>query len=104
MSVLSKAHPIEVSDLSPEVTEHYIDIRRLEDGRIVGTKRLLYHWTLHIDIDHFGYAERYCFRTYELVKNAFDTWSGEGDPVGWHRHPESGRRADPVTGIEWNDP
>lgn len=85
------------------VVESYIDLKQLPDGRYIGTHRLLFHWTLHIDIDDVGYADRYCFATYELTKKAFDEWSGEGDPDGWHRHPKSGRRKDPVTGREWVD-
>lgn len=91
-------------DLPDEIRQWYIDLKRLPDGRFVGTHRLLFHYTFHIDIDLIGYADRYCFATYELAKKAFDEWTGEGDPEGWHRHPPSGRRRDTATGREWIDP
>ncbi|MBY3433289.1 hypothetical protein HFN89_03805 [Rhizobium laguerreae] len=93
----------EAFELPDHVTDSYIDLKQLPDGRYIGTVRLLYHWTMHIDIDDVGYADRYCFATYELAKKAFDEWSGVGDPEGWHRHPTSGRRKDLATGREWVD-
>ncbi|MBY3151093.1 hypothetical protein HFO56_01540 [Rhizobium laguerreae] len=93
----------EAFELPPYVADSYIDLKQLPDGRYIGTVRLLYHWTMHIDIDDVGYADRYCFATYELAKKAFDEWSGVGDPEGWHRHPTSGRRKDLTTGREWVD-
>ncbi|MCS4089697.1 hypothetical protein [Rhizobium sp. BK176] len=90
-------------ELPDHVIESYIDLRQLPDGRYIGTLQLLFHWTMHIDIDLVGYSDRYCFATYELAKKAFDEWSGEGDPDGWHRHPKTGRRKDLVTGREWVD-
>ncbi len=89
--------------LPEEVKNQYIDLRQLPDGRYIGTLRLLFHWTMHVDIDPIGYADRYCFATYELAKKAFDEWSGDGDPDYWHRHPKTGRRRDPETGREWVD-
>lgn len=91
-------------DLPSGVAAHYTDIRALPDGRLIGTLQLLFHWTLHVDIDWFGYADRYCFQSYDLVRAAFDGWDGTGDPVGWHRHPKSGRRRDLGTGREWISP
>lgn len=88
-------------DLPDHVVTSYIDLKQLPDGRYIGTLRLLFHWTMHVDIDDVGYADRYCFSTYELAKAAFDVWSGEGDPDGWHRHPKTGRRRDLATGKEW---
>lgn len=87
--------------LPPEVASHYVALRTLPDGRIIGVARLLYHWTLHVGIDEDGYADRWCFATRELAEAACRDWSGVGDPDGWHRHPKSGRRRDPTTGREW---
>jgi hypothetical protein len=38
-----------------------------------------------------GYIDRWCF-TNEGVDDAFDAWDGTAEPVGWHRHPGTGRR------------
>ena len=81
--------------------KEYIETRELPDGRIIGVHRLMYHYTMHVDIDEFGYRERYCFETKELALVALRTWDGTGDPAGWHRHPESGRRRNLRTGEEW---
>lgn len=89
--------------ISDEDKAAYTDIRELPDGRLIATHRLISHWTLLIDLNQTGYEDRYCFKTYELVKAAFDNWQGEGDPEGWHRHPYSGRRRNILTGREWND-
>jgi hypothetical protein len=91
-------------DLPKSITEHYTAMKALPDGRICGVLRLLYHWTMHVDIDHSGHAERYCYQTREGAEAALEKWDGVGDPEGWHRHPESGRRRDPETGQEWFAP
>jgi hypothetical protein len=98
-----KTQPYEV-ELDDEVRAYYTDARHLPDGRCIGTMRLLFHWTIHVDIDPQGFwSHRYCFATYELAKRAFDEWDGTGDPDYWHRHPASGRRRDPATGRVWMD-
>jgi hypothetical protein len=85
-------------ELSPEITKYYTAMRTLSDGRICGVHRLLYHWTMHIDISEWGYEDRYCFATEAMAIEAMEAWDGNGDPVNWHRHPASGRRRDTVTG------
>ena len=88
-----------------EVRPYYADVKLLPDGRYIGTMRLLFHWTIHVDIDPMGFwRERYCFATYELAKRALDEWDGIGDPDYWHKHPDTGRRRDPLTGRMWYDP
>ena len=95
---------IDISDLPEDVTEHYAHMRVLPDGRICGVMRLLFHWTLHVDIDFVGYADRYCYQTKEGAVAALDNWDGIGDPEGWHRHLKSGRRRNLQTGEEWIAP
>lgn len=90
-----------ITDISPEILSYYDAIRDLPDGRTIGVHRLMFHYTLHIGIDLWGYSDRYCFATKALAMKAFDEWDGQGDPEGWHRHPRSGRRRDLATGEEW---
>jgi len=91
-------------DLPDDVKAEYFALRKLPDERIIGIHRLLYHWTLHIDIDDFGYSERYCYPDLAGAIEGFLDWRGHGDPPGpWVRHPESGRRRNPATGAEWRD-
>ena len=45
--------------------------------------------------DDWGYADRWCFERGPLALYALDEWESrefEGEPIGWHRHPDSGRR------------
>lgn len=92
---------IDIEDLDPEIADSYIVIRKLPDGRLCGVMRLLFHWTLHVDIDHTGYADRYCYQTLSGALSALKDWDGTGEPHGWHRHPKTGRRRNIETGKEW---
>lgn len=91
-------------DLPEHVKALYVAMWTLPDGRIAGVHRLLFHWTLHVGIDDFGYRERYC---YERVGDALADlimWNGTGDPPGrWHKHPDTGRRRNPDTGFIWDE-
>lgn len=42
--------------------------------------------------DIVGVEDGWCYQTYDQAKAALDAWDGQGEPAGWHRHPESGRR------------
>lgn len=104
MSATASKYPTTVSELSPSIRLLYVSMRELPDGRVCGVLRLLYHWTLHVDVHAYGYEDRYCFETREGAEKAMREWDGMGDPgTGWHRHPKSGRRRDPRTGREWTD-
>lgn len=37
------------------------------------------------------YEDRWCFHTVAMAYEAFDQWDGVGEPMGWHRHPMTGR-------------
>jgi hypothetical protein len=91
------------TSLLPEITDHYTILGRLPDGRVCGVLPLLYHWTLHVGIDDYGYSDRYCYQTQALAEKALREWDGDGDPKEWHRHPMTGRRRD-ATGREWVAP
>ena len=50
---------------------------------------------------HVGYDDRWCYHTRTDAAKALDDWENlefAGEPVGWHRHPDSGRRIDEKTG------
>lgn len=85
-----------MSDLNLEPLEIggdvYIVSKTFADGRLAGVKRLMYHWTLQVGIDQWGYADSYCYQTLQAAVIGLTAWEGEGDPVGWHRNPKTGRR------------
>lgn len=89
--------------LAPEIAEGYAALRQLPDGRWLGVYRLLFHWTLHVDIDPTGYRDRYCYTYKHDAILAMQEWDGTGEPQHWHRHPKSGRRRDKA-GNEWVAP
>lgn len=63
------------------------------DGNLCGLHKLLFHWTVHVDLDWSGYKHRYCYRTDAAAIAAMDEWSGAlgTEPDGWHKHPDTGR-------------
>jgi hypothetical protein len=42
--------------------------------------------------DETGYSDRWCYHTVGVATVFINLWDGEGEPIGWHRHPKSGRR------------
>ena len=75
----------------------YSKVAVIGADRWAGIRRLLFHWTMHIGQigDMIGYDDRYCFQIQSIAERALDEWESrnfEGEPVGWHRHVDSGRR------------
>lgn len=67
------------------------------DGEYVAVYPLLFHWTMiqgHLDWTE-GYLDRWCYANEPVAREALDEWQNrnfEGEPIGWHRHPDTGRR------------
>jgi hypothetical protein len=81
-----------------------------KDARIIGDRYFAIYPLLftHAIItgrvgDRFSYEDRWCYHTYAAAKIALDAWNGEGEPEGWHRHPDTGRRRD-ENGREYINP
>jgi hypothetical protein len=79
----------------------YRNLRPLPGGRWAGIMQFMF--TDAIIVGRMGnfetYDDRWC---YERGKAdvALEGWDGTGEPEGWHRHPDSGRRrekGDPAT-------
>jgi hypothetical protein len=64
------------------------------DGIYAAIKPLMFHWTLIVGQigDRATYADRWCYANREAAEAALRTWDGDGEPDGWHRHPNTGRR------------
>ena len=85
-----------------DVASHYEVMRYTPHGGWIGVQRLLFHWTLHADIDVMGYARRWCYQDHQQAIAAFYAWDGEGDPPGrWNKAHHLGLRRDPDTGETW---
>lgn len=82
-----------LDSLPDDVKSDFVLLRALPDGRVIGVRRLMYTWSLMIDIDWAGYATRYCYERFDQAVLGFLDWDGKGDPPGgWHRNPDTGRR------------
>ena len=96
------SHPgVTLEDLPAEVRADYELMRVLPDGRIIGVRRLMFHYTMAVDMDATGMADRNCFAEQWQAHLACLTWAGTGDPEHGHRHMGRGRRRDLATGREW---
>ncbi|WP_423396044.1 hypothetical protein [Burkholderia sp. LMG 21824] len=70
----------------------YTDYRVFTNGRDALVSRLLFTYAILSDMTVHGYGDRWCYSSYADAKASLDAWDGEGEPTGWHRHPDSGRR------------
>jgi len=87
--------------LKSELEEQgYTNIKVFENNRRAGIARqaaiapFLFTHAIVCDFDYFGYGDRWCYHSMSAAVKALDAWNGEGEPEGWHRHPDSGRRRD----------
>lgn len=69
-------------------------VKLLDDGRYILAHPLLFHWTMIVGRigDTWGFDTRYCYADEALALAALSKWDGNGDPEGWHRHPDTSRR------------
>lgn len=90
-----------MTKMSKEEFFHYLKFQcgylhpvLLPDGHYKCIYPLLYTFAIVVGRigDVYSYDDRWCYHNYESAKNAFDDWNGIGEPIGWHRHPSSGRR------------
>lgn len=72
----------------------YSDIRDLGNGHYACIVDFIF--TKAIITGRIGqyqtYNDRWCYSSYEKAKAGLDAWDGTGEPEGWHRHPNTGRR------------
>lgn len=70
-------------------------IRRLDDLRYVAVIPFLFTWGVvwgYLEEHGHFYEDRWCYHDLPTAIAAATDWRGVGEPVGWHRHPLSGRR------------
>lgn len=68
--------------------------RRLTPDRYVGVAPRMFTWALVVGRveDPSGFDDSWCYSTLHAAVLAANVFDGVGEPVGWHRHPRSGRR------------
>ncbi len=76
--------------------DRFLLIRRvLEDGRVIRLHKMFgqnTRITTSTDVDSLYYDQMYCYHdTAKAVVQAL-AWDGSGDPEGWYRHINTGRR------------
>jgi hypothetical protein len=73
---------------------HYSHPKLIGDGRYACVMPFLF--THAIITGRIGnrstYEDRWCYATSAKAIAAIEAWDGTGEPVGWHRHPGTGRR------------
>lgn len=84
---------------------HYSEPQLMDDGiHYAAISRMMHtHAIILGEIgDSRSYLDRWCYADGLLAMMALVVWDGTGDPMGWHRHPKSGRRVSDGTGIDGN--
>lgn len=82
----------QVDQLRQEPSYQHIEVKG--EAGICCLHRFMYTWAILSGLNNCGHEDRWCFHDYEKAKTAYDSWDGSGEPTGWHRHPDSGRRRD----------
>lgn len=67
-----------------KLKEHYLEVRELEDGSIVGLGELLYTRAIYTNMNDLGYENRYCFSDKEKATEEFFRLKDmDSEPVGY---------------------
>lgn len=72
----------------------YLSERALGDGRAIWLMAM-FGGNLRIGVGTLGscsFDNEWCFHDHDAAWRAAFGWNGHGDPEGWYRHPQSGRR------------
>lgn len=81
-------------------------VKELADGRDIAVVALLHGYAaVMICPRDAGWRDGYWqYQDVGLALAAAERWEGEGEPVGWYKHPGSGRRrpdGDPAQEVYW---
>jgi hypothetical protein len=64
-------------------------------GRYVAAVPFAFTWAItwgYRRLAQVCHEDRWCYHTRTAAVAAAHVWDGTGEPVGWHRHPTTGRR------------
>lgn len=72
----------------------YTSPRDIGDGMYAALNQFMFTHAIIVGQigDLTGYTDRWCYNTEAGARAALEAWDGTGEPYGWHRHPDSGRR------------
>lgn len=70
----------------------YLHYTEYPHGTNAALLPLLYTCALVTGLDTTGYRDRWCYQDAVSALAALAAWDGVGEPMGWHRHPATGRR------------
>lgn len=76
------------------MSDHVLAKKTLADGRIVELIKMIYNYRLYVSLpERYGssYDDCWCYQEFASAGAAFASWDGEGEPIGWNKHPASGR-------------
>jgi hypothetical protein len=74
--------------------EGYYNLKTFADGEQAVLFKFLFTIGIIYGLTPESYENRWCYANEAAAKKALDEWDGTGEPVGWHRHPDTGRRID----------
>ncbi|WP_269581956.1 hypothetical protein [Roseibium sp. Sym1] len=86
----------------------YSNVREIDEDRWAGTVNFMFTQAIVVGsfTNPLGYDDRWCYEPGRAAA-ALEEWAARGyvgEPTGWHRHPDSGRRVDLKTGETWVSP
>src|SRR3954447_4252821 len=72
----------------------YLEVRRLPDGRWAAIWPRMFNQAILVGPvgGRLGVDNCWCYPDFASAKAALDAWDGQGEPLGWYRHPPTGRR------------
>lgn len=70
----------------------YFHIEEKGDAGICLIQKFIFTYAIRTDVNEHYLGDRWCYATYAQCKAAYDAWDGTGEPLGWKRHPGTGRR------------
>ncbi len=78
---------------TPDFLSYYSAVKILPDGRYAGIYSFMFTDAIIVGkLDVLGYYDdRWCYEK-GAANHFLEVWGGVGEPNGWHRHPDTGRR------------
>jgi hypothetical protein len=72
----------------------YRSVQLLPNGRWAGVLQFMFSHAIVCGRvgDDVGYDGRWCYDSEAEALAALEAWDGTGEPDGWRRHPDTGRR------------